>query len=340
MEPVEDQLEDGYWQALLNDAEATSAEAAPAANGHARPAAPAGTRPIDLLWAAAQCACDRDEVLSLQVTGFNRGGLLIDWRGLHGFVPSSHLIGMPAVTDDEQRKAEFSRRVGAEVRGKVIELDRAHGRFVLSERLAYNDRARVELLMAEMQPGQKRCGVVTTVCDFGAFIDLGGIEGLAHISEISWGRINHPGDVLKTGQTVDVYVMNVDRAQRRVALSIKRLQPDPWATVSERYMIDQIVEGLVTTVVDFGAFVRLEEGVEGLIHISELAEGTFLHPRNVVHEGERLHVKILNVDVAHRRLGLSLRQVAADLRRAGPGPADAVELTAPAFDLSPSEWHG
>jgi small subunit ribosomal protein S1 len=148
------------------------------------------------------------------------------------------------------------------------------------------------------------------------FIGLGGLEGRAHISEISWGRINHPGDVLHSGQNVDVYVMNVDRAQRRVALSVKRLQPDPWATVAARYQIGQIVDGLVTTVVDFGAFVRLEEGVEGLIHISELAEGNFLHPRNVVRDNETVRVKVLNVDVAHRRLGLSLRQAHDSMRTA------------------------
>jgi len=315
MEPLKDTLEEAYWLALMQDEEA--AEGPSPANGRGRP--PVGevgsaARPIDMLWAAAQRACDADESLSVEVTGFNRGGLLVDWQGLHGFVPSSHLIGMPAVNDEDQRKAEFSKRVGQQVHGKIIELDRARGRFVLSERLAYNDRTRLEILMTEMQPGQKRCGVVTTVCDFGVFIDLGGLEGLAHISEISWGRINHPGDVLHSGQNVDVYVMNVDRAQRRVALSVKRLQPDPWATVAARYQIGQIVEGLVTTVVDFGAFVRLEEGVEGLIHISELAEGNFLHPRNVVSESETVQVKVLNVDVAHRRLGLSLRQVQAAMR--------------------------
>ncbi|MBI5563553.1 MAG: S1 RNA-binding domain-containing protein [Chloroflexi bacterium] len=317
MEPLKDTLEEAYWLSLIQDEEASGA--APAANGRGRPPtseAGAAARPIDVLWASAQRACDADEALTVEATGFNRGGLLVDWQGLHGFVPSSHLIGMPAVNDEDQRKAEFGKRVGQHVHGKIIELDRARGRFVLSERLAYNDRTRLEMLMTDMQPGQRRCGVVTTVCDFGVFIDLGGLEGLAHISEISWGRINHPGDVLHSGQNVDVYVMNVDRAQRRVALSVKRLLPDPWATVAARYQLGQLVEGLVTTVVDFGAFVRLEEGVEGLIHISELAEGNFLHPRNVVREDETVRVKVLNVDVAHRRLGLSLRQVQDSLRSA------------------------
>jgi small subunit ribosomal protein S1 len=303
-------VDEGYWQALLQDNEANvpdeTAEKSGApdrTNGHN------ALRPIDQLWEAARQACDCDNLLEVHVTGFNRGGILVDWNGLHGFVPASHILNMPNVTDDAQRRAEFEKRVGQHVKGKIIELDRAHGRFVLSERLAYNDRTRVELLMADLQPGQRRCGVVTTVCDFGAFIDLGGIEGLAHISEISWGRINHPSDVLRSGQNVEVHVMSIDRDQRRVALSLKRLYPDPWVTVPQRYQLQQLVEGTVTTVVDFGAFVRLEEGVEGLIHISELAEGNFLHPRNVIHEHDTVRVRVLSVDVAHRRLGLSLRQV-------------------------------
>jgi small subunit ribosomal protein S1 len=301
-------VDDGYWQALLQDAEANVPADALERNG-AVDRANGGARPIDQLWDAARKVCDCDEVLDVHVTGFNRGGILVDWSGLHGFVPASHILNMPNVTDDAQRRTEFEKRVGQHVKGKIIELDRAHGRFVLSERLAYNDRTRVELLMAELQPGQRRCGVVTTVCDFGAFIDLGGIEGLAHISEISWGRINHPSDVLRSGQNVEVQVMTIDREQRRVALSLKRLYPDPWVTVPQRYQLQQMVDGIVTTVVDFGAFVRLEEGVEGLIHISELAEGNFLHPRNVVHEHDIVRVRVLSVDVSHRRLGLSLRQV-------------------------------
>ncbi len=303
------EVDEGYWQALLQDAEANVPGESVERNGSSERASNGSAlRPIEQLWEAARQACDGDVVLDVHVTGFNRGGLLVDWGGLHGFIPASHILNMPNVTDDAQRRAEFEKRSGQFVKGKIIELDRVHGRFVLSERLAYNDRTRVELLMADLQPGQRRCGVVTTVCDFGAFIDLGGIEGLAHISEISWGRINHPSDVLRSGQNVEVHVMTVDREQRRVALSLKRLHPDPWVTVPQRYQLQQLVVGTVTTVVDFGAFVRLEEGVEGLIHISELAEGNFLHPRNVVHEHDTVRVRVLSVDIAHRRLGLSLRQ--------------------------------
>ncbi len=313
-------VDEGYWQSLLQDQEANvTPEAAEHTGPPERAVGGNGLRPIDQLWEAARHACDTDKILEVAVTGFNRGGLLVDWDGLHGFVPASHILNMPNVTDDAQRRSEFEKRVGQIVRGKVIELDRTHGRFVLSERLAYNDRTRVELLLADLQPGQRRCGVVTTVCDFGAFIDLGGLEGLAHISEISWGRINHPADLLHSGQNVDVHIMSVDREQRRVALSLKRLHPDPWVTVPQRYQLNQLVEGTVTTVVDYGAFVRLEEGVEGLIHISELAEGNVLHPRNVVHEQEIVRVRVLGVDVSHRRLGLSLRQARSGEAGESPG---------------------
>ena len=160
--------------------------------------------------------------------------------------------------------------------------------------------------------GAARRGYVTNVCAFGAFVDLGGLEGLIHISEISWGRVSHPGDVLKTGDPVEVYVISVDRAAKRVALSLKRLRPDPWATVAERYSVGQLVKGTVTNVVNFGAFVRLEEGLEGLIHVSELAEGQFLHPRNVVSEGDAVVARVLSIDGAQRRLALSLRRVAEE----------------------------
>jgi small subunit ribosomal protein S1 len=162
-----------------------------------------------------------------------------------------------------------------------------------------------------------RRGYITNVCAFGAFVDLGGLEGLVHISEISWGRVNHPADVLKTGDAVEVYVISVDRGAKRVALSLKRLKPDPWATIRERYQFGQLISGTITNVVSFGAFMRVEDGVEGLIHVSELAEGQFLHPRNVVQEGDVVTARVLNIDSTQRRLGLSLRKAV----EAGVGPA-------------------
>jgi len=151
-------------------------------------------------------------------------------------------------------------------------------------------------------------GRVRSLCDFGAFIDLGGIDGLVHISELSWQRIEHPRDVLRIGQEVELLVLNVDKEQRKVGLSLKRLEPDPWSTVEERYQVGALIQGTITNVVDFGAFVRIERGLEGLIHISELAEGNFLHPRNVVREGQTVTVRVLSVDGRNRRLALSLRR--------------------------------
>jgi small subunit ribosomal protein S1 len=144
---------------------------------------------------------------------------------------------------------------------------------------------------------------------FGAFVDLGGVEGLVHISEISWQRVGHPSEVLELGQSLQVFVIDVDPDQGRIGLSLKRLQPDPWLDVEERYQVGEVVEGTITNVVSFGAFARLEEGLEGLIHVSELAEGEFFHPNNIVREGDQVRVCVLNVDGKRRRLGLSLRRV-------------------------------
>jgi len=179
---------------------------------------------------------------------------------------------------------------------------------ILSERAAQVQPGTRAAVLNNIQPGDVCRGLVTNLCDFGVFVDLGGIEGLIHISELSWGRVGHPRDILNRGETIEVYVMSVDPAQERVALSLKRLRPDPWQTVEDHYRVGQVVEGQVTNVVDFGAFVCIEDGLEGLIHVSELAEGHFLHPRNVVNEGDVVKARILNIDGRARRLGLSLRR--------------------------------
>ena len=163
-------------------------------------------------------------------------------------------------------------------------------------------------ILNSLRPGDVRQGVVTNLTSFGAFVDLGGVEGLIHISELSWDRVRDPGDVLSPGQSVEVSVLGVNPDEGRVALSLKRLRPNPWMEVDSRYQVGQLLEGTVTNVVSFGAFVRIEEGVEGLVHISELAEGNLFHPRNVVREGDCVRVQVLNVDPGKQRLGLSLRR--------------------------------
>ena len=242
------------------------------------------------------------------VIGYNRGGLLVEWSSLRGFVPASQLVSFPVVNDVQARRNELAARIGQKLSLRVIELDRVQNRLILSERAAQVRPGTRATVLDKLQPGDICHGRVTNLCDFGAFVDLGGLEGLIHISELSWGRVGHPADMLARGDEIKVYVMEVNRDQGRVALSVKRLQPDPWETVEQRYRVGQMVEGVITNVVDFGAFACVEEGLEGLIHVSELAEGHFLHPRNVVQEGESVTARILNIDGRARRLGLSLRQ--------------------------------
>jgi len=207
----------------------------------------------------------------------------------------------------------LQRLVGTRLQLKIIELDPEQRRFVLSERTSRLDEDRRQELLNTLSPGDICQGHVTNLCSFGAFVDLGGLDGLVHVSELSWGRVEHPRDVLEHDQPVEVYVLNVDRERGHVGLSIKRLQPDPWQSAEEHYQVDQVVKGVITHVVDFGAFTRVEEGLEGLIHVSELAEGNFIHPRNVVQEGDVVDVRILSIDSDQRRMGLSLRQVKAGM---------------------------
>ena len=245
---------------------------------------------------------------SLVVSGANRGGVLVDWNGVQGFVPASHLREIPHSRDPQQRMAELADYIGQSLTVRLIEVDAEQKRLVFSQRAAHSEFRSPSVVLTSLKPGDVRRGTVTNLTSFGAFIDLGGVEGLIHVSEMSWDRVRHPTDVLRSGWEVEVYVLGVNPEEGRIALSLKRLRPNPWTEVESRYHVGQIVEGEVTNVVSFGAFVRLEEGLEGLIHISELAEGNFLHPRNVVREGDIVRVRVLSIDGANQRLGLSLRQ--------------------------------
>lgn len=259
-------------------------------------------------WQVATRAMERGESFSLMVSGANRGGVLVDWNGLQGFVPASHLTELPRSRDPQQRLAELADCIGQSLTVRLIEVDVEQKRLVFSQRAALSEFHSPASLLNSLKPGDVRRGTVTNLTSFGAFIDLGGVEGLIHVSEMSWDRVRHPSDVLRSGWEVEVYVLGVNPEEGRIALSLKRLRPNPWTEVESRYQVGQIVEGEVTNVVSFGAFVRLEEGLEGLIHISELAEGNFLHPRNVVREGDAVRVRVLSIDGAKQRLGLSLRQ--------------------------------
>jgi small subunit ribosomal protein S1 len=259
-------------------------------------------------WDAVEAIYAADKTFELTVVGFNRGGLLVEWHTLRGFVPASQLVNVPGAPASQTYRQHMTTYLNQALTLRIIELDRHHNRLILSERAAQVRPGSRASVMDSLRPGDTALGRVTNLCDFGAFVDLGGVEGLIHISELSWGRVSHPRDLLKRGEEVRVFVMEVHRDAGRVALSIKRLQPDPWANIEARYQIGQMIEGVITNIVDFGAFASVEEGLEGLIHVSELAEGHFLHPRNVVREGDRIQARILNIDGRGRRLGLSLRE--------------------------------
>lgn len=316
-------IDEGYWQALLEQGEIAPEFAQPTdppGDFHSLAVGPqevlvaAKTAPDGGLsatedhgWQEAQHALDHGRLFHLAVSGANRGGLLVDWNGLQGFVPASHLREMPRGHDPQERMVELTRYIGATIGVRLIEVDPQQNRLVFSERASASDLPPAAVLKS-LHPGDVCQGMVTNLTAFGAFVDLGGVEGLVHISELSWDRVRNAGDVLQTGQEVEVYVLGVNPDEGRVALSVKRLRPNPWSDVESRYHLGQVIEGVVTNVVSFGAFVRVEEGVEGLVHISELAEGSFLHPRNIVREGDTVRAKVLNVDSASQRLGLSLRQ--------------------------------
>ena len=299
-------VEESYWNSLLKEGEFSHVRSTDELNTHSGNLSNSFSATLSYNnedWEEAHRIVTEDSVLSLTVMGFNRGGLLVEWRSLRGFVPASQLVN----NDSNEHRGSLATRVGQPLILRIIELDPAKNRFILSERTAQVETGTRSRLMNRIQVGDTLTGRITNLVEFGAFADLGGVEGLIHISELSWGRVGHPTDILQRGQIVDVYVMEVDPSNTRIALSIKRLRPDPWATVEQRYTIGQIIEGSVTNVVDFGAFACVEEGLEGLIHFSELAEGHFLHPRNVVNEGDRIKARIMTIDGKARRLGLTLR---------------------------------
>jgi small subunit ribosomal protein S1 len=252
---------------------------------------------------------DADDCIELPVIGYNRGGVLVEARSLRGFVPVSHLVNLLEDQSEADRASSMTSLVGKNLRLKVIEFDPERGRLVFSERAAMAGPGRRLELLSALQSGQLVKGVVTNITRFGVFVDLGGVEGLIHVSELSWGRVRHPADVVNVGDDLQVQVLSVDQEQGRVGLSLRELLPDPWQKVEERFNVGDVVEGTVTNVVKFGAFVGIEEGLEGLIHVSELGDGHFLHPRSVIEEGEAVKARIVHIDAGSRRLGLSLRNV-------------------------------
>jgi len=254
-------------------------------------------------WLRAQELLEGEEVLEARAMGFNRGGVLVSFGRLRGFVPNSHLTSIsPGLRGERLRQAK-SELVGQTLSLVVIEADQQRQRLVLSER-AVGQRRRQQLL-EELTEGEVRTGIVSNLVDFGAFVDLGGIDGLIHISELDWKHIDHPSEVLSVGDEIEVYVLSVDRERERIALSRKRLLPDPWQRVSETLDEGEVVEGTVTGVAPFGAFVEIGKGVEGLVHISEMPGGQAT--RSDLEPGTLVTVSVLDIDEEEHQVALRLQ---------------------------------
>ena len=276
---------------------------------------------FELAWKAIEAAAESGEAVNGRVIEVVKGGLILD-LGVRGFLPAS-LVDIRRVQDLD----EFT---GKELRCKVIELNRSRNNVVLSRRAVLEDE-RKEMrqgILDRLNPGDVVDGQISNIVDFGAFVDLDGMDGLIHISELSWSHVNHPSEVLEIGQTVKVKVLDIDRERQRISLGLKQTQSDPWQQVLEHYHEEDVVEGRVTKVVTFGAFVEILPGVEGLVHISELAQHHVENPREVVSQGDPVNVLILEIDGDRRRLSLSLKRVeegAEPLPRADGG--ESVHLT-------------
>ncbi len=263
-------------------------------------------------WQRIQKLYEDGELVQVKVAGHNKGGLIVYLGKVRGFVPASQL--------DIRRRTQFANSdspypwgamVGEEIWVKVIEVDPKQNRLILSEQAAMRQRRKGERerLFETLKEGDVVTGEVTSLADFGAFVDLGGADGLIHISELSWERVKHPSEVVQVGDQVEVQVIDLDRERRRIGLSLKRLKPEPWDLVCERCNVGDLVEGTVTKLTNFGAFVRIQEGVEGLIHISELANHPVNHPSEVLREGDVVTARVIRIEPERRRIGLSLKQV-------------------------------
>lgn len=259
-------------------------------------------------WRTLQSAYEKGEVITARVVNYNKGGLLVNLDGVRGFVPASQVTGISR-GPDTQKQSDMARMVNTDLRLKIIEINRNRNRLILSERQAVQESRehKKDELLSSLQEGSVRTGTVSSVCDFGAFVDIGGADGLVHLSEISWSRVKHPSEVLKVGDKVDVYILSIDNERKRIALSIKRTQSEPWTRAGEKYQLGQIVEGTITQLASFGAFARIEDGIEGLIHISEMGDERIQHPKEIVSEGDVVQARIIRIDPARKRMGLSLR---------------------------------
>lgn len=262
-------------------------------------------------WDEVEALLESGEAYDSKVVGYNKGGLIVPIGGLRGFVPASQISLLRRPGTNENPELRYSKAVGDPMKVRVIEVDRARRRLILSERLALQETRETlkDRLLDELAEGDERTGRVTSLADFGAFVNIDGADGLVHLSEISWERIQHPNEVLKVGDEVKVKVISVDRDRKRIGLSIRQLQQDPWLQKVGELKEGMLIEGTITHLTKFGAFARIGDDMEGLIHVSELSEQRVGHPKEVVKEGDVLTLRVIKIDPERRRIGLSRRKV-------------------------------
>lgn len=307
--------DEGWWESVLAEermhasvrpqqAVATKVNpAAPHVQSETRPA----TEVVRADWDEVRELYSNDRIISMKVTGHNRGGLLVEADAISGFVPFSHLIELAGKEQEADRDTSLESYMGRMLNVKVIECVPEDGRVVFSERAALAEPGRRSELFHSLEIGARVKGTVTNITDFGVFVDLGGVEGLIHISELSWGRVSHPSQIVSLGNEIDVQVLEISAERCRVALSLKRMIQNPWERANTEFPVDTVLPATITSVLSYGAFARLEAGVEGLIHATEMSLEANQTPRDIVKEGQEIQVRILHLDPSHQRMGLSMQ---------------------------------
>jgi len=278
---------------------------------------------FELAWASLSKAAKSREAVTVRVTSKVEGGLVVSFSGIKGFIPTSQVL--------KEFEGNLDQCIGTDVEVGVLQVDRKRRKVIFSSRIVRPKTHREDMLriLESIETGQTKEGRVTSIKDFGAFVDIGGVEGLVHISEMSWSRIAHPSDMVEPGQTVKVFVLGVDRENAKVSLGMKQLEADPWASAAEKYSVGDVIEGDVTRLVTFGAFVRMSQNLEGLVHISELSPHRVAQVSDVLRVGDRVKVKIIKLVPNEQRIGLSIKalsqpsdeapaSVASDERAATP----------------------
>jgi small subunit ribosomal protein S1 len=307
--PVTDE---GWWESVLAEERQYAPPRPQQATIKSKTVPQARTEPMPTApvtqtdWNMVKELYANDRIIELKVTGHNRGGLLVEKDEISGFIPFSHLIELAGREQEADRDVSLESYTGKTLRVKVIECVPEEGRVVFSERAALAEPGRRSELFSKLQTGAHVKGVVTNITDFGVFVDLGGVEGLIHISELSWGRVAHPNQIVRLGEEITVQVLDISAERCRVALSFKRIKPNPWEHASTDFPVGTIHNAVITSVMSYGAFARIEAGVEGLIHASEMVLEPNRTPRDCLFEGQELRVRILHLDASHQRMGLSL----------------------------------